>query len=571
MSIPLGQGRARGNVDEPPPSRRMPKSDITPRPRQGISVLGYRLVGHRPGKPADKTSDPPPTGCLPRIKDYLPFKLKKLEQVSAGTSPTPEAPLAPGTASHAREGKISPDEARSPEEQEEPVEWHDALETQEWAVDEAPHRDSASPTVMNPEDAVAEGMGKARREPMTKVVVGLRHAKPMGQDEGIRPSTTDSHLTLRYRKDAAKQRWLDIETNRRGVPAAQTLGPFRSKAALVRAAVGEIEPLLTGMSAEAPSVASSSPGVHIVGPPRKSGLSETQVRLIGVARWPDPQYNQEDSVISHWYGGRFHRDVRHAASRIASGQIANFRQLWTFASDARYEWAKIRNDDERLDFASKYPRAHKAMTPLDWRYEYLAKRLDSEQRSGQRRMAIEGGVFSDISDPDFAAHRVFQAKDMLGGQEIELTTLRIAVNPSDFDDEDVQDFREKSPCPRAFPAAIQHTAPENIAPVMNHVESIFGDLVRTPRPPAKLMEALADVHWWMSHAMPDSRGSAAKTEMAVRAMAAAHGIELPPFKHGIVPDMEAFATDRASFRATYVQMFEGPISAASPAEPVGSP
>lgn len=75
---------------------------------------------------------------MPRLQDCLPFKLKKLEQ-AAGAPPAPE-------------------------EQKELVECHDALETQEWTNDGAPHRGRAAPAaVMNPVDAVAEAVGKARK------------------------------------------------------------------------------------------------------------------------------------------------------------------------------------------------------------------------------------------------------------------------------------------------------------------------------------------------------------------------------------------------------------------------
>lgn len=427
-------------------------------------------------------------------------------------------------------------------------------------------------TFVSPSKVVANAM-KAMKEspaaPTGRVVVGLRHVRPMDQDEGIHPSTTDSQLILSYRKDAGRQRWLDIGTNRRAVPAVQTVGPSASKVVLSLMASHAIAPLLKGMSTEAPSPASSSLGAHIVGPPRQTGLSEDQVRLIGVARWPDSTHNEEEGELNRQYGITFHAAVREAASRMAGGQIATFRQLWTFAADARHAWAETCHADDRKDFAPGPPRASQAMTPLNWRYEYLVQRLDSERRSGQRQMEIEDGCFDPI-DFAFAAHHVFQARDTLDGQAIELTRLRIAVDPADFEDPYVMAVQKERPTPRAFPASIQHTDPSNIQPIVNHVESMFGDLVRTPRPPAQLLEALADIHWWMSHAMPDARGSAAKTEMAVRAIAAAHGIELPPFKRGIVPDMEAFAMDRASFRAAYEQMFGGPFSRTSPAEPGGS-
>ncbi len=45
--------------------------------------------------------------------------------------------------------------------------------------------------------------------------------------------------------------------------------------------------------------------------------------------------------------------------------------------------------------------------------------------------------------------------------------------------------------------------------------------------------------------MPDTRGSAAKAELCVRSLAQARGMDLPPFKPGFVPDLEAMVRPRA--------------------------
>ncbi len=79
-----------------------------------------------------------------------------------------------------------------------------------------------------------------------------------------------------------------------------------------------------------------------------------------------------------------------------------------------------------------------------------------------------------------------------------------------------------------------------------------------PRTREELLPRLGELHWWMAHAMPDGRGSAAKTEMGMRAIALAHGIALPPFRRGIVPDLEAFMQDMETFSQGYADMLEPP-------------
>lgn len=74
---------------------------------------------------------------------------------------------------------------------------------------------------------------------------------------------------------------------------------------------------------------------------------------------------------------------------------------------------------------------------------------------------------------------------------------------------------------------------------------------------------LGEMHWWLSHAMPDNRGSAAKSELTVRSVALSEGLSLPPFKQGAVPDLESFLTTQEDFRRNYSSLFERSPSASS--------
>ncbi|MBW8833238.1 MAG: hypothetical protein JF606_28435 [Burkholderiales bacterium] len=56
---------------------------------------------------------------------------------------------------------------------------------------------------------------------------------------------------------------------------------------------------------------------------------------------------------------------------------------------------------------------------------------------------------------------------------------------------------------------------------------MFANVIRTASSSGNLLYALGDMHWWLVHAMPDDRGSAAKAELAVRALAAAQARQRP--------------------------------------------
>jgi avirulence protein len=74
------------------------------------------------------------------------------------------------------------------------------------------------------------------------------------------------------------------------------------------------------------------------------------------------------------------------------------------------------------------------------------------------------------------------------------------------------------------------------------------------------MGKLAEIHWMLAHAVPTGGDSAVRSETAVRAIARATGTELPPFRKGVIADLEAFVTPLDQFKNTYASFFEQPNS-----------
>ncbi len=72
------------------------------------------------------------------------------------------------------------------------------------------------------------------------------------------------------------------------------------------------------------------------------------------------------------------------------------------------------------------------------------------------------------------------------------------------------------------------------------------------------MGKLAEIHWMLAHAVPAGSDSAACSERALRAIASATGAELPPFRKGVIPDLEAFVTPLDQFKKNYASLFEAP-------------
>jgi avirulence protein len=106
------------------------------------------------------------------------------------------------------------------------------------------------------------------------------------------------------------------------------------------------------------------------------------------------------------------------------------------------------------------------------------------------------------------------------------------------------------------PFHIEHTAPSEVPRIMAHAESLYSRALDPSVSDPQALTTLGELHWWVAHAMPDDRGSAAKTELSVRSMAQSLGMDLPSFKKGFVPDLEAMTTPRSEFTAKYPAMFD---------------
>jgi avirulence protein len=74
------------------------------------------------------------------------------------------------------------------------------------------------------------------------------------------------------------------------------------------------------------------------------------------------------------------------------------------------------------------------------------------------------------------------------------------------------------------------------------------------------MGKLAEIHWMLAHAVPDGSPPAATSETVLRAIARATGTELPPFRKGVMADLEAFVTPLDQFKKNYASLFEDPNS-----------
>lgn len=106
---------------------------------------------------------------------------------------------------------------------------------------------------------------------------------------------------------------------------------------------------------------------------------------------------------------------------------------------------------------------------------------------------------------------------------------------------------------------INHTNITQINDVLNLANVIFQDALswnKQEKSIRKLYFNLGMLSWYLAHATPCVRGSAATTETLIRAILKYHKQPLSPFRQGITWDLKALFTPKATdFANDYVNLF----------------
>lgn len=103
-----------------------------------------------------------------------------------------------------------------------------------------------------------------------------------------------------------------------------------------------------------------------------------------------------------------------------------------------------------------------------------------------------------------------------------------------------------------------HTRPELIPRILAHAESIFQRAKDPQRSPAETTRAIAELHWWLAHAMPYERGSAGVSDMLAKSLFELRGMEVAPWRRGGSPDLRAMLNSLPAYVDLYPKLFEQP-------------
>lgn len=309
-----------------------------------------------------------------------------------------------------------------------------------------------------------------------------------------------------------------------------------------------------GSTAQGPSVNPRT----LPGPTSNSVLSEAERSLVGAARWPDDapgvnMSNKSHTPESKAYSESMWKSSRQAGKSIASGRIASFDALWSTATKWRLSTIPSSNP-RRGDFASSRKDGTLFVTSLRPPYHSVRDRV-------QQHPDATTEIYSDDYLRDIET-KVYRQSGTLSGRSIPMTIVRSATDTRSLDDQSWRLYRSsrkqeaRTSMERSHPNMITHTDASYLPEISEKLESLYARATDPSLNASAVLDLVSRVHWWSASAAPDKRGSAAKSEFTARAIASAHSIELPPFKHGSVPDIEAMLSSEDEFASRYSSLFE---------------
>ncbi len=270
-----------------------------------------------------------------------------------------------------------------------------------------------------------------------------------------------------------------------------------------------------------------------------------------MALWLKPPGEAHMNAEDRRYGAEFHAASQRIGADIATNRVATFRQLWGKCREwrvAQFDLAQSANrlrecetvaGPSEMRIAFSQLREDDCETPIAGVYNCLHARIltaagdDRYNRDGER------------------IRRVVQQTVTLNDEVRPLTEVFAYAN-----NRGEATPRQRVPWAVLLYGGMRHTRVQHLESLDRRVETLFAQtLIPANTSPAQRLNRLAEMHWLLAHAMPDYRGSAAKSELAIRSMAMALDMELPPFREHIAPDLEAFVTPLDEFISKYASEF----------------
>ncbi|MFN8614287.1 MAG: hypothetical protein U0003_00005, partial [Vampirovibrionales bacterium] len=102
-----------------------------------------------------------------------------------------------------------------------------------------------------------------------------------------------------------------------------------------------------------------------------------------------------------------------------------------------------------------------------------------------------------------------------------------------------------------------HTSPKYFPQIKQRLNQLLGEYHKLSGSNVEdVVNHVAEMHYLMANATFYKRGSAGISDMVAKSLLEAKGIQLSPYKSGIMPDCEAFVRDLDDYKKAYANFFE---------------
>jgi hypothetical protein len=321
-----------------------------------------------------------------------------------------------------------------------------------------------------------------------------------------------------------------------------------------------------------------------------STLTEEMRQKIGLMRAPGldeslfPNFNYNLSMCSEALilG-------QHLRNECKAGNQPSFPTLWEACRAWRVSSLDLESNTEDIDnFSSSrlwHNHSHIFSTSIhafDIKYGHLIGVTTKHIQRATRVMPSHQQIqFRELELSDqFWKDKIVQLVSLqhfviIQEQRIPLTTLRTVLNERDqavphpwshIDNKNRKiDSKKlvKVPPNELSDGVLLHTEAKYLDLLSEEIESklqrvlkLFVSDSSCIREQSELLTRLAEIHYLLAHAAFDCRGSAAKSELLIRTLAIASGVELSPFKKGFIPDLEAFVHPKGDYINLYLHAFD---------------
>ena len=272
--------------------------------------------------------------------------------------------------------------------------------------------------------------------------------------------------------------------------------------------------------------------------------------------------------------------VKQAAHDLSSGRIDNLDQLWHCARQARLDsflvQKQVATPDQLMGEDADFYRHAGAQrhglplnTPIMARYGYIKhaiySRVQEVLRSGTKispnewtcgSLALFYNTLDLTSGPNTYQLRISAPYRPPPGKQQRILwnidTEKSTGTPQDFESAASVTVREL-----VNPMVLDAVTAENFVNTYSYAQaqkSITQALQASGRD--EILDHAFEAYWTLVVAAPDARGSAAKSHYMLQTILLAKGIDLPPARPGLAPDLEAMSRARDAWLLRAREVFD---------------